>query len=206
MKLDQVFELGYVINLDERTDRLQECEKEWYKINYYPERFSAIKNQHGPTGCYLSHLKLLQKARDENKNIIIFEDDVYFEDDCRDVIEKSLDELYNTEWDMMYWGGNILRPFYQVSPHLARLSHCQSTHCYSVSKRFLPQLVEIVEKNPMILDCLYADIVVPNFKAYIVVPMLASQRSSYSDIENKIMTYDVPTQRYWHFLVRNEKL
>ncbi len=207
MKLENMFELGFFINLDERTDRLEGCEKEWYKINFYPERFSAIKNNHGPTGCYLSHLEILRKARDVNKNVVIFEDDISFNDDCRQVLGEALNELYSLDFDMGYFGGNILRPFFQVTEHWGRLSHCQSTHAMFFNKKFLPTTINFLEQNPpqishLCIDQLYADYLVPNCKAYMIIPMIAIQKSDFSTIEGRDMTYDIPIQRYWHFLVR----
>jgi len=211
MKLDQLFELSYFINLPERTDRLGSLDAEWYKINHYPERFSAIKHENGVIGCYLSHLGILKKARDLNKSVLIFEDDVVFDEDCRQVLESSLDELCDLSWDMAYFGGNVLRPFFQLTQHWGRLSHAQSTHAYCVSKNFLSTVVDFLEKNPpwiskLCLDQLYADYLVPNCNAYIIIPMIARQKSDFSTIENRQMTYDLPIQRYWHFLVKNEKL
>jgi GR25 family glycosyltransferase involved in LPS biosynthesis len=211
MKLDQMFELGYLINLKERTDRWEKCDHEFYKINYYLQRFEAIKHEIGRIGCFLSHLEILKQAQIENKNVLIMEDDVEFDEDCRQVLEQSLDELYDLDFDMAYFGGNILRPFFQVTKHWARLSHCQSTHCYSVNKKFLPTIINFLENNSaqktgLAIDQLYADYLVPNCKAYIIFPMIARQRSDFSSIENKEMTYDLPARRYWSYLVKNEKV
>jgi len=204
MKLDNMFEMSYVVNLDKRPDRLADCEDSWWKLNFYPERFPAIENPNPAMGCYLSHLEILRRARDANKNVLIFEDDVdiiRFEDK---LIEKALDELYYLDWAMFYLGGNILKPFYQETNHLARLTHCQSTHAYSVNKKYLPQIVDFLEKNIFIIDCLYADVIVPQLPCYITIPMMAIQRSDYSDIEKQKMTYDIPIARYNNFLVRKE--
>lgn len=211
MKLDQIFELGYLINLKERTDRWNLCDHEFYKINYYPKRFEAIKHEIGRTGCFLSHLEILKQAQKENKNVLIMEDDVEFDEDCRQVLESSLDELIDLDFDMGYLGGNILRPFYQTTKHWARLSHCQSTHAMFFNKKFISAVIGFLEmndirKNGLAIDQLYADYLVPNCKAYIIVPMIARQRSDFSSIENREMTYDLPVQRYWHYLVKNEKV
>lgn len=211
MKLENLFEMSYFINLDERVDRLDDLDAEWYKINFYPERFSGIKNSYGATGCYLSHLEILKKARDVNKNVLIFEDDVSFSDDCRQVLSEALDELWGLDFDMGYLGGNVLRPFFQTTKHWGRLSHCQSTHAMFFNKKFLPSVIDFLEKNSpstsrLCIDQLYADYVIPNCKAYIIIPMIATQKSDFSTIEGRDMTYEIPIERYNHFLVRNEKL
>ena len=127
------------------------------------------------------------------------------------LIKNKWDELYDLKYDMVYFGGNILRPFFQVSKHWARLSHCQSTHCYLIQKDFLPTAIDFLSNNPppktgLAIDQLYADYLVPNCRAYICIPMIARQRSDFSSIEHSKMTYDLPVQRYWHYLVKNEKV
>jgi len=201
--------MSYFINLDERNDRLKSLDEEFYKINFYPERYPAIKHENGAIGCYLSHLDILRKARDANKNVLIFEDDVSFPDDCncRNVIENAMDELYDLDFDMGYLGGNILRPFFQKTKYWARLSHCQSTHAIFFNKKFLSSVVNFLEQNSpdkshLCLDQLYADFIVPNCLTYIIIPMIATQKSDFSTIEGRDMTYDIPIERYNHFLVR----
>jgi GR25 family glycosyltransferase involved in LPS biosynthesis len=204
MKLDNFFEMSYVINLTKRPDRLKNCEDAWYKLNFYPERFAAIENKNPALGCYLSHLEILRRARDANKNVLIFEDDVEVINFENHLMERVMDELYNLDWAMIYLGGNILRPFYQETNHLAKLSHCQSTHSYGISKKYLPQIVDFLENNIHIIDCLYADYVVPQLPCYVTIPMMTRQRTDYSDIEKQVMTYDIPMERYNRYLVRRE--
>jgi hypothetical protein len=205
MKLENVFEMSYFINLDERQDRLEYLDSEWYKLNFYPERFPAIKNKNPALGCYLSHLEILRKARDANKSVIIFEDDVSiinFEDK---LIEKVLDEIYNMDYAMLYLGGNLMKSCYQVTQHLARLTWAQSTHSYCVNKKYLSQIIDIVEANLTFIDMIYAQLIHPNFPCFISVPMMTIQRTDYSNIENREMNYDIPIQRYNQHLVRMTK-
>jgi hypothetical protein len=79
------------------------------------------------------------------------------------------------------------------------------------NRKFLPVVINFLESNSTLktglcLDQLYADYLVPNCKAYIIVPMVARQRSDFSTIENRKMTYDLPVKRYWNYLVKNEKV
>lgn len=204
MKLDDFFELSYVINLDKRPDRLETCEQEFYKLNFYPPKFSAIEHQNPATGCRLSHLSILKEALEKNKNVLIMEDDIQvinFEDH---LVEKVLDELWGLDWAMIYFGANLMRPCFQVSEHLARLTHAQSTHFYGISKRYLPQIINVIENNDYFIDCLYADVIVPQLPCYISVPMVAVQRSDFSDIEKRNMNYDIPLARYSQHLIRTK--
>lgn len=201
MKLTEIFDDIYCINLKERTDRWELAQKEFQKIGIQPKRFDAIKHATPWMGCRLSQIAILSKALKENKSVLIFEDDVEFPNFEPDILEKALEEISNYSWDMFYLGGNILKPFYQVSAHLAKLNHCQSTHAYGVNKKFLPNLVPFLEQVEIIIDVVYANAVIPQSNCYITVPMLAIQRASYSDIEKTIMTYEIPMERYKQFLV-----
>ena len=198
-----MFKLSYCINLDKREDRWKLCKKEFRKIGFYPERFSAIESSIPWLGCYKSHLAILKKAYGENENVLIFEDDVEFIQN-KEIIERALDELSSLPWQMFYLGGNILRPFFQQTPHLALLTHCQSTHAYGVNKEFLKPLIYFLEEKEYIIDVLYAESVVSQTNCFITVPMVAIQRADYSNIEKTIMDYSVPIQRYNTFLVKGK--
>lgn len=204
MKIDEMFPLQYYVNLDEREDRKELAEKEFDKLGIHPQRFSAIKHKNGAVGCYLSHLNILKIAEAKKENVLIFEDDVQFIGDYNEVINKAMDELDDLDWHMGYFGGNILRPAYQVTPHWAQVSHCQSTHAYFVHKNFVPSLVAFLERNRFILDVLYAEHVVTQKNCYITVPMVAIQRTDFSSIEKQEMSYDIPIERYNKFLVKKE--
>jgi len=206
MKIDELFPLQFIINLDERFDRLALAKKEFAKIGINPIRFSAIKNENPALGCFQSHLEILKIAREKNENVLIFEDDIEFVEGAKEIIESSLTDLDMGYWDMWYGSGNILKPAYQISKHLARLTHCQSTHFYAIQKSFLCDLISFLEKNIYILDVLYAEVVIPNNNCYISVPMAGVQRTDFSTIENQIMSYDIPIARFNQFLVRKEGL
>ena len=204
MKLEEVFPLIYCVNLEERKDRWTEAKREFRKANIKAKHFSAIKDVPAFVGCWKSHLEILREAREKDENVFIFEDDAFIIG--QEQIEDTIEELAQIEWDMFYLGGNILRPFFQVTKRLARLSHCQSTHAYGVNKKILDPLIKIVEANKTHIDVVYADIIVPNVKAFISIPLIATQRESYSDIEGRMMDYSIPIKRYCHHLVENRSL
>jgi len=203
MKLTDMFELCYCLNLDERTDRWELAQKEFEKIGVTPQRFSAIRDDNPAFGCLKSHIEMLRIADKEGKGVFIFEDDVEFLDGAKEVIEKAVYELtYEaTAWGMFYLGGNILKPFEQVTEHLALLNHCQSTHAYGIHKDHVRGILTFLERNSFFIDVLYAEGIIPAINSYITVPMVAIQRSDYSDIEKHVMTYDVPIARYNQHLI-----
>lgn len=198
---ETLFPLRVCINLNERKDRWEKSQEEFNKLGIEVERFEAVKDNNPVIGCWQSHINSLKYAFDKKSNIFIFEDDVEFKTNL-EKIDLSVKDLIRQHWTMFYLGGNILRPFFKVTENLARLSHCQSTHAYGVPYDALHPLIMFLEGNPGVnVDVLYADVIVPNNPCYISVPMSAIQRTSYSDIEKKDMTYELPERRYEHYLV-----
>lgn len=203
MKLNDFFELSFCINLEKRKDRLQESLIEFDKLGFHPTIFKAIENENPVVGCLQSHLTILKMAREMNKDVLIFEDDVEFVNDYKETIESALDELSQLEWDMFYLGGNVLNSIYQVSDHLGRLTHCQSTHAYSVNHRFLDTLIKNIEQFNDHIDILYAWGIVPRNFCYITIPITALQRPSFSDIMGIKADYTgFTTERFNQFLRR----
>lgn len=109
------------------------------------------------------------------------------------------------DWWMLYLGANLMRPCYEVTDHLAQLTHAQSTHAYGVNKKYLPQIINFIENNHTFIDVIYAEGIVPQTPCFITIPMMAIQRTDFSDIENREMNYDLPIQRYKRQLVRKKK-
>ena len=127
--------MNYIINLDKRTDRWEKIKKQMEKLNIPFERFSAICPQWdtnisdyikkmefpflkktleghtsyslGCTGVFQSHHKLWKQCIDNDKPMLIFEDDVTFQttdffSDLNDILEEI-----NNDFDMIVFFPNI---------------------------------------------------------------------------------------------------
>jgi len=220
VKFSDLFPLQFYINLDKRQDRRLLVENEFKKMGLKPKRFSGfIFNGttsswwNGALGCMLSHLSILEIGLKEKVNVFIFEDDVEFiySQDVKfnpyEILDLASDELSQLNWDMFYGGGNLLKPCYQETKYLAKLTFTQSTVCYGVNFLFIEKLLNYfnLDKINRPIDLIYAQDVIPFHNAYITIPMLAKQRSSFSDIEQRNVSYgDYLEARYWNNLVRNE--
>ena len=63
---DKLLDHVFFINLEHRVDRLVMVKKELSKLKpNIGTRFNAIKAASGAIGCSMSHIKCLEKARDE---------------------------------------------------------------------------------------------------------------------------------------------
>ena len=110
----------YVINMDKDKERMLILDKKLKKLGLEYERISGVdgekkykelnvktKLRPGQLGCLLSHIKILEKAKNNNyQNILIFEDDVIF---CKNFIEKLVKLLKKVKhneghFDILYLG------------------------------------------------------------------------------------------------------
>jgi GR25 family glycosyltransferase involved in LPS biosynthesis len=178
-----------VINMDIRPDRLEQVQKELPKIGIGKfTRFSGI-----PGGARGSVASLMTCIKNGIGPLLLFEDDVCFEDNAREIINKALSQLPE-DFDIFYLGYNILSPAKKYSENLySIMGGVYSNHAilYSDNARkvirdnYDPETNEIsnifdvwlYEKGQSMMNC------------FICNPMVAFQRDGYSDILNEYRNY-----------------
>ncbi len=210
MQLSELFPLVCCTNMDYRPDRWAYAQQELSKLGLIPTRIpgviytntsSTVLN--GQIGCGLAHLNGLKLAKEENTNVLMFEDDVKFINDYPNIIQGALAELPDC-WDMLYLGGNICRSIFQISSHLGKLTHAQSTHAYGVNKDFIDIILNTEDRilqRP--IDLIYADELIPGNNCFILIPMVAIQRTDHSDIEGRKVDYSSwMEKRFYEQLIR----
>ena len=70
---------AFYINLLSRPDRKQHVENQLKTIGINAQRFNAIKMQNGAIGCSMSHLKIIETAKNNDwDHVLIVEDDILF--------------------------------------------------------------------------------------------------------------------------------
>jgi len=188
---------AYVINLDNRTDRLQKI------INYFSNyltlyRISAIKHDDGAKGCALSHISIIKMAKEKNLPTVLI-----LEDDCMPTesfnlwpqVKQWLDNNRD-KWDL-YVGGNsyyawnnnnTIEPLCKLDSIKLYRTKAQAFHfCYWNSSAYDLYLeLENEIDNGSIAD-LWANN--QNLKIVSSVPFIAVQSKDYSNIENKDIDY-----------------
>ena len=201
-------------NLDERVDRDEQVKREFKKININPTRISGLKlsaeetypyiqhrnlDEHSVVlapsrvGCTKSHLDLIQMAKDNDwENILILEDDVKFLDHADLILEQALKELeYLPKWDILYLGANSLDTIKQLSGHVGEMTAAFTTHAYVVNKHFYDVVLSYDWNEYSVIDQWLFNICRDSrFTAYTVLPIIATQYSSFSDIEGKNVYYE----------------
>lgn len=103
---------GFVINLDKRKDRWEQIQENFKEYPFFLQRFSAIKHHRGWIGCGLSHMRIVQMAKEANMPYVLL-----IEDDCHPTkhmahwgIIKHWLHTNKDKWDL-FLGGNCYYNF-----------------------------------------------------------------------------------------------
>jgi GR25 family glycosyltransferase involved in LPS biosynthesis len=178
----------YVINLEERKDRLEHIKK--YFSEYNIIRVEAIKHIEGYKGCFLSHKKCIQIAKEKKlKYIIVVEDDCLPLDNFLARLENIIKflESYNN-WDLLRGGGFHICPF-----HIQGKINTSTDNLYKTNGGYCTHF--IIYNNTSYDYFLEQDISRPidhiwqnNLQCIVPIPFIATQIDDFSDISNSIQT------------------
>lgn len=209
----EFFDRIYCINLDHRKDRLIKVKKEFEKIGLENVRiFSAIKNNDGAVGCIRSHLAIIKQAKKDNlNNVLVLEDDVYFEyDNTKELILNCVKDL-PINWELFYLGANLHQDIFKISDNLLKLKSGFSTHAIAynscVYDKFISKYDNFTKRmsNSDTLDVWLADEIQNQDNSYLSIPLLATQTNDYSDIVKDNVDYSFIKSRYNQFAKINIK-
>jgi glycosyl transferase family 25 len=213
MKLNEYFDKIYCINLDRRTDRWEECEKIFSKLNLKVERFSAFdgsKKTYNLGYPYdselagaISHTKVIEKAKElKLKNVLILEDDVDFIENLENLFTEFTTNLPQN-WDGILFGGNHVGGGTMINNNLIKVNRSYALHCYGLNSKVFNETIDYMNsriqnvidngkdviKTSVAADFFMADLQrISNW--YCFRPHLAWQRTGFSDIQNTVMDYD----------------
>lgn len=195
--LNSSFDKIYCINLDKRTDRWSDCQKEFDKQNIIVERFSAVDGKTvkqipsllpGQIGCLISQLSVIKKAKESNlSSVLIMEDDVQFCDDFSNQFGECMN-LVPDNWDMIFFGANHIQRPSKINEKIYKLNYSYSAHCYAIRNTVFDILINLLTNSTNPLDVVYANIQ-SSINAYVVNPHLVWQRPGYSDICEEYVDY-----------------
>jgi len=200
------FDAIFCINLDERTDRWKLAQEEFRKIEILNKvkRFSAIKDIDGRIGVIKSNLEIVKYAKENNlNNVLVFEDDIEFIiDDVQKHLKESLSQIGNMKWSLFYLGANTHNKLIKIKPNLILLKNSYAVHAMAYNKvvfnNFIKKYenIEKITKHQDILDVYLADEIQSKYICLMTNPMLATQRSDYSDIEKRNVNQGYIEERY----------
>jgi glycosyl transferase family 25 len=143
------------INLNKRTDRREQIEKELNDFGLTYERFEAIETKgFGILGCGLSHLGVLKLAKERNyENILIFEDDFTFLVSKEEFYTK-INDFFNLkmDYDVCFLSYNLIRQQTLENNVVNKILDCQSASGYIVHKNYYDKLIKLYEYAMPLLE------------------------------------------------------
>jgi hypothetical protein len=198
----------YYINLKESKERRIETENELRIMNWKFQRFDGVKVTDGRIGCSISHLKVIEMAKQNNlEYVVIVEDDIQFTqpekynnmlNDFKDFMKSN-----NADYDVLLIAANILDKVNGVIPinnyiHQAKTSYC--TAGYIVKKHYYDKIIanykesiKLLIENPTIgakyeIDVYWVNLQLVD-KWYVIYPRTVNQRPSHSIINGTFVNY-----------------
>jgi glycosyl transferase family 25 len=204
MKITEFFNKTFCINLERRPDRWDECLSEFDKHGITNvDRFIAVDGKNltqslsgfmTPSRMALvqTNIQIIEEAiKNDYDSILILEDDVEF--DPQVVEMDSYFDLLPDDWDMLYFGGNHNTHVGSPPPNIinekvCKLHNTYSTHCVAINKRAFQKVLDRIKKCDNALDVIYVELQ-KQLNVYSFYPVIATQRVSFSDIENRMTDY-----------------
>jgi glycosyl transferase family 25 len=188
--------MAFYINLDRRTDRRAEIEKEFAENGLVVERFPAIEHFSGIVGCGLSHIAVLKLARERGyESVMVFEDDFMFLN--KDTSWKS---KIPASYDIVMLAYRKLQPSMPHDDIFDRVRKVSTTSGYIVHSRFYDTLIARWEEGVRLLEetgihWVYAldqywNELAPFCEWYVFRNKIGKQRPSFSDLANSFVDYD----------------
>lgn len=184
MAFNDYFRNPILINLDRRTDRMEQFDNQAKSLGITYERLRAVEASDTRFGCKLSHMAALSKY--DSEIIFVFEDDSLFVEDFKTKFDQAMANAPE-DWDMLYMGAHLLQkePY---NDYWVRSLECSSTHAYAVRKTVVQRLI----KQAMSMDG-HTDVAFSSLhkeiKAYAARPTLIYQGASYSDLQKQEVDY-----------------
>ena len=202
MLLNQLFPHQVCINLDRRADRWERMQTEFARHGLdRVRRFSARdgnalvlpshwKHTAGAYGCLLSHVQVVQEARElGHESVLIFEDDAVLDPEFTTKFATFIEEL-PSDWDLLYFGALHKDEPAPVSDHVYRITKGNSTYAYALRSTVFDAFVELNRRADHVLD-VNAYRLQERFNCYCFMPNLAWVQSEYSDVQNRL-------ERHWY--------
>ena len=204
----------FVINLDKREDRMNHVKTELENAGFSYERFSAtclsedvvashpIAHAHiskgleyikGSLGCKLSHIAVCKIAKKRNyKYYVVVEDDIEFTvDNPMSVILSSIREVeeIDPDWHILF-GGLSCAGMFETYKNIGKVKAGGSTVCMIVNHTYYDMLIESENIEPFEIDS-YNYKMMSLGHMYCILPMIAVQMDSFSDIIGKNVSYKI---------------
>jgi hypothetical protein len=178
-----------VINLDSRTDKWEQIQKDFQDWSVKLERISAIKHTIGWKGCYLSHLKCVKIAKERKYPWVLYlEDDCMLTPEAKQRFAKLLPFLWGTRkhWDFFMGGLTGVTGCALINQEQnLYIARGFGAHFCLIHNNTYDRILDIMEPDEPDepdepCDSLYRKAM----RLWITVPFIAKQYAGHSDISD----------------------
>ena len=184
------------INLTSRLDRKAQIEQEIRKVGGTPIRLQAVRMRDGLMGCVRSHIKALEYGLDQGwPRFAIVEDDLEFIGDTNILNDLPPCDVFLPSTGSFHRQLEKCGQFFKVL-------RSQTSSSYIVQAAYVPQILRVFQESLIMLkqypkqrhnfalDIMWCSLQRQGHWLTTMPPM-ARQRESYSDIEKRVILYDV---------------
>lgn len=198
MSWTNYFDKIFVVSLmkDQTLVRLFSTLKQLEHFDIETVVFEATYNETGAVGLRQTMIALFTKCLDKGyNNILVFEDDIEVVSDINYYMPLCLQQLPK-DYDLFFLGAHVIKPFIGIySENLLLLGGSLATHAVAYSRKTIENILPIFKshsQNPRdntAIDMLLLNRIIVTGKSFISYPLLVSQISGFSFIENKYVDY-----------------
>lgn len=194
--IDRLFPNKICINLNRRIERWERMQDKFQQHGIHSvRRFAAVDGTTttipsnwpgtpGAYGCLLSHLEVVREARRLGlESILIFEDDVVFDDQFEQKFSDYIRQLPD-DWDMLFFGALHKDELVKVSEHVGRMTESNSTYACVLRNTIFDAFIDLNSKANEVLD-MNSLVLQKQFNCYCFLPHLAWVENAYSDAQQK---------------------
>jgi GR25 family glycosyltransferase involved in LPS biosynthesis len=159
------FDVAYLVNLPERTDRLKAATRELANVGWtlgaggvqlYPaQKLTERAGFPSPEirGCFQSHLDCIRMAHLQGKkSLLMIEDDFALTSTIGALTPSIISQLEAKRWDFFYLGHEYTGPIPSANSQTTEVklvpfgAEIRTTHCYAINGRIFSRLLEHLER------------------------------------------------------------
>ena len=143
----EYFDKFYCISIDERADRRADAKVQFKKVGLADKVEFVIVQKH-PHNCeegiYNSHMACIKKGLQTGAdNIVIFEDDIFFDRLSPAVLKNCVDFLSGTDhWNALFFGCLVSNNKKTKNRSVLNIKYRCLAHGYVISRQFAESLIK----------------------------------------------------------------
>lgn len=168
-----------LVSLLRRPTRRKRALARLHALGFEVRVHDAVDMRPGWRGCRESHMKLWSQAVEEDRTILVMEDDVTFVPNFRAHLDRVLAETPE-DFDVLFLGGYERARVGPVSDTVARSRSVMWTHAYVATPAALEYSLRMVRNKDTHIDRVWSSYM-GALKVYRAVPWLVGQEDGWSD-------------------------